>query len=84
MNMIVKRVKGKEYLISDMMGTSLSKVKFEKLKELNPELLGDYVFLPKSEICSSWWAKTTKKLTSTKIVHTYFDCDLWGKVTEIR
>ena len=81
-NMLVKRVTGKEYLIHGFMATTLSKGKFEKLKELNPELLGEYDFIPQRETDFSWWSKVERKLTPTKIKEAYFDIDYYGNVKE--
>ena len=81
-NMLAKRVPGKEYLIRDFMATTMSKAKFEKLKEINPKTLGEYSFIPHSETDFSWWSRCTKKLTPTKIIRAEFDIDYYGNVKE--
>lgn len=81
-NMLVKRVKGKEYLIYDFMATTLNKKDFEAIKKINLDTLGEYDFIPQAETDFSWWSKVTKKLTKTKIVTAYFDIDFYGKVSE--
>lgn len=81
-NMLVKRVKGKEYFIHDFMATTLSEKDFEAIKELNPDTLGEYDFIPQAETDFSWWSKVTKKLTKTKIKTAYFDIDFYGNVSE--
>ena len=83
-NMLVKRVEDKPYLIHGFMATTMSKTKFEALKAINPDTLGDYHFIPQADTDFSWWSKCFKKLTPTKIVDADFDIDYYGKVTEIR
>lgn len=82
-NMLVKRVKGKEYIIHDFMATTMNREKFEKLKAINPDTLGEYDFIAQEDTDFSWWDKVEKKLTPTKITRAYFDIDYYGKVTEI-
>lgn len=82
-NLVVKRVKGQEYLITDMIATKLSKAKFEKLKELNKNLLGEYVFIKYEDTDFSWWDKVTKYLTERRITKAYFDIDFYGNVTKL-
>lgn len=82
-NMLVKRVPDKPYIIYGFMATTMSKTKFEALKAINPQTLGDYDFIPQSETDFSWWSKVTKKLTPTKIKEAYFDIDYYGNVSEI-
>ena len=83
-NLLVKRVPGKEYLIYDFMATTMSEAKFNKVKAINPDTLGEYYFIPQSETDFSWWDKCFKKLTPTKIVQTEFSIDWYGKVSEIK
>lgn len=83
-NMLVKRVPDKPWIIYGFMATTMSKTKFEALKAINPETLGDYYFIPQSETDFSWWSKCFKKLTRTKIVQADFDIDWNGKVTEVK
>lgn len=83
MNIITKGVKGKEYIIRDIMATSLTAKEFEKTKDANQDKLGDYKFVPFNETDFSWWSKITKKLTKRKIVEAYFEIDFYGKVREI-
>ena len=81
-NMLVKRVKGKEYLIYDFMATTLNEKEFNTMKKINPDTLGEYNFIPQAETDFSWWSKVTKKLTKTKIKTAYFDIDFYGNVSE--
>ena len=55
-NILVKGVPGKEYIITDMIATRLSEEKFKKLQDINPELLGGYRFTPQKETDFSWWS----------------------------
>lgn len=80
--LLVKPLKDKPYIITDFMATRLSKKDFERLQELNPELLKDWRYTPRKETDFSWWSKVTKKLTKTKIVTAYFDIDFYGNVSE--
>jgi hypothetical protein len=81
-NVIAKPKEGQEYILTEMMATKLSQAKFEKLKNLNPELLGGFVFIPYSKTDFCWWGKITKCLTPTKIKRAYFDIDFCGNVTQ--
>jgi hypothetical protein len=86
-NIIAKSVKGKEYLISEMIATRLTDKQWQKIKELNPQLFGDsdsfvWRFIPQKETDFSWWPKISRKLTSTKIKGACFDCDYYGNITE--
>lgn len=81
-NILVKRDKEHTYLIKDFMATSLSKNKFEKLKEQNKAILGDFDFIPYNETDFMWWNKIEKYLTPTKIVKAYFNIDFYGNVTK--
>lgn len=65
MNLLVKRVAGAEYIIKDFMATSLSRNKFEALKEANQELLGDWTWCDDWDW--TWWDRVHKKLTATAI-----------------
>lgn len=82
MNIIAKGVKGREYIITDMMATRLTKSQFEKVQQLNPELLKDYRFIPQAETDFSWWSRISTKLTRTKIKPAWFTCDFNGNVEE--
>ena len=82
-NMLVKRVPEKPYIIYGFMATTLNEKRFNALKAVNPNTLGDYHFIPQSETDFSWWSKVTKKLTPTKIKEAYFDIDFYGNVSEI-
>lgn len=80
-NIVVKRKAGQEYIIYDMMATKLNKKQFEKLKELNQQLLGDYYFIDYKDTDFSWWHKITKYLTLSKITNNWaFDCDFYGNI----
>lgn len=81
-NILCKGVPGREYVVTDMIATRLSRAQFEKLQALNPELLGDYRFTPQAETDFSWWPRISRKLTPRKIVTAYFNCDFYGRVTE--
>jgi len=82
MNMLVKRVKGKEYFITDFMATRLSKKKFEALKEVNQDKLGEWEFVPFSETDFTWWDRCFKKLTPSAIRRAEFRITWDGKVEE--
>lgn len=87
-NIIAKSVKGKEYLICDMMATRLTREKWEAVKASNPEVFGDtdkytWRFIPQNETDFSWWYRISRKLTSQKIVTACFECDYHGKVREV-
>lgn len=82
MNIIAKGVPGKEYIITDMMATSLSRKAFESAQEQNPDLLSGYRYIPFNDTDFSWWSRITKKLTARKIVQAYFEIDFGGKVRE--
>lgn len=84
MNMLVKRVPGREYLITDMIATKLSGSTVERIKSLN-SWLSDYHFLKSDDIDFSWWDKCHKKLTQSRIYSGVdFDIDFRGNVTEIK
>lgn len=81
-NLLVKRHKDKPFLISDFIATKLNRQKFENLKAINPELLGEHDFIEYNETDFSWWSKVTKYLTGAKITRAYFDIDFHGNVTK--
>lgn len=82
-NLAVKRNKEKSFLIEDMIATKLSESMFNKLKDLNPEKLGDYSFMPYKDTDFSWWLRISKKLTPHKIYSgVRFDCDSYGNISE--
>ena len=83
-NLIVKRVKGREYLITDMIATKLTKGQFERLRSLNKDLLGDYEYCNYKDTDFSWWSRVHKYLTLKRITTAYFDIDYWGNVTKLR
>jgi hypothetical protein len=72
MNLLVKRLKGREFIITDMMATQLSKRKFEELQQINMSKLGDYEFMHASEVDWTWWDRVFKKLTERAIYRTSF------------
>ena len=72
MNLLVKRKAGAEYIITDMIATRLSKHKFEELRQINMSKLGDYEFMPASEVDWTWWDRVFKKLTERAIYRTSF------------
>ena len=81
MNLLVKRVKGKEYLIKDFMATSLSRKKFEDIRAINEAILGEWEWC--DDIDWTWWDRVHKKLTPSKIRSAYFRYDIaTGKVQE--
>ena len=82
-NLVVKRVEGREYLITDMMATKLTKMEFENLRLSNMDLLGDYVFCDYKDTDFSWWAKVHKYLTPCRIISADFDIDFYGNVTKL-
>lgn len=72
-NIVAKSPKGKEYMLGDMMATTLSRAKFERIKELNPQLFDGYHWIPFSKTQPHWWEqRVLKKLTATKIIQTSF------------
>lgn len=83
MNLLVKRKAGAEFIITDMIATRLSKRKFEELKAVNAEKLGEYEFMKASEVDWTWWDRVFKKLTPTAVYRTAFRYDTAsGKVQE--
>ena len=72
MNLLVKRLEGREFIITDMMATRLSKRKFEELKACNEDKLGAWEFMPASEVDWTWWDRVFKKLTPSAIYRTSF------------
>lgn len=82
-NLLVKRNKEKAYLINDFIATKLSEKEFEKTKELNPKLLGDYDFMPFSDTDFGFWNRVDKYLTKTKLTkNVAFEIDYYGNVTK--
>lgn len=75
---LIKKNKEKSYFIEDFMSTNMTEKKFKRLQELNPEILGDYEMVPKGEHDFSWWDRTWKHLTPTKIVACEWEVDPWG------
>ena len=84
MNLLVKRKEGAEFIITDMIATRLSKRKFEELKAVNAEKLGEYEFMKASDVDWTWWDnRVFKKLTTKAIYRTSFRYDTAsGKVQE--
>lgn len=82
MNMLVKRVRGAEYLIKDFMATRMGRGKFEMLQHLNPELLGEWEFCASKDVDFTWWDRCHKKLTPSAIKQADFRVDWSGKVQE--
>lgn len=86
MNVVAKCIKGREYIITEMIATTVSKKKWEEIKELNQSRFGDsdgytWRYIPAKETDFSWWYRITKKLTATKIKETAFDW-VGGKLVE--
>ena len=71
MNLLTKNKPGAEYIITDMMATRLSRKKFEQLKEINPDTLGEWNWCECPDF--SWWSRVTKKLTPSAIRSAYFE-----------
>lgn len=81
-NIIAKRVKGHEYIMTDLIATKLTRNQFEKIKQLNQKLFEDYYFIPYKETDFTWWAKITKYLTTCKLYHNQcFEIDYFGNIT---
>ncbi len=84
MNMLVKPVEGREYILTDFIATSFGKEKAERYIA-NNEVLKGYKFTPASEIDFSWWDKCFKKLTEKAIRRTEgYEIDWYGNVKEIK
>lgn len=87
-NIIAKCVKGKEYLMGEMIATRLTEKQWEELKSANLDKFGDteqytWRYIPQRETDFSWWDRITKKLTKTKLIGgCEFTCDYYGKITE--
>lgn len=86
-NIVAKCIKGKEFIITEMIGTRMTKAKWEQVKNANPKLFGDddsytWRYIPQKETSFEWWSRIEKKLTPTKIVRCGFDIDYTGNVTE--
>lgn len=87
-NILARQDKARPYIIGDFIATTLSKKTFELVKENNPDLFKDYVFIAYKDTDFSWWASVSKKLFATKSGYklkkgVYFDCDWYGNVREI-
>jgi hypothetical protein len=82
LNVIANCCPGHEYLMKDLIATRLTAADFERVKAANPERFKNYRFIPGKEVDFLWWHKIHKKLTKTKIVQAYFDCDYHGNITE--
>lgn len=81
-NLLTKGVKGREYIITDFIATSLGKKAFERVKMLNKDLLGDYTFVEYKNVDIGFWSHTTKYLTKTKLYkNCIFDIDFKGNIT---
>ena len=83
MNILAKRVQGKEYIITDFIATKLNEAQFNKIKDLNKDTLGGYSFVPFKDTDFTWWSRVNKKLTPKNITEAYFDIDFYGNVTEV-
>lgn len=80
-NLLLKRKKDFEYIITDFIATKLTKKQFEILQSVNQSLLGDFVFCDYNDTDFSWWAKTHKYLTRTKLkINVDFYCDFHGNI----
>lgn len=83
-NLLVKGVKGKEYLIEDFIATKLSEREFKEIQELNMDWFGDYRFVKYEDTDFSWWCRVNKKLTKTRYKkNCHFEIDFNGNVREI-
>lgn len=82
-NILAKPHPNANYILSDFIATKLTKSQFNKIKELNPNILGNHIFIPYNETDFTWWAKTTKYLTQHKLyTQAYFSIDYYGRVTK--
>lgn len=79
-NILTKKDKQKEYIITDMIATKLTEKKFLELKKLNSKILGEYDFVKFENTDFSWWGKISKYLTATKITRANFEIDFFGNV----
>ena len=83
MNIVALGVKGKEYIIKDMMATRLTKKQFEYMQQHTNGLFDDWRFIPYDETDFSWWSRITKKLTQRRVYSGMaFECDARGDITE--
>ena len=83
MNIVALGVKGKEYIIKDMMATRLTKKQFEYVQQHTGGLLDDWRFIPHNETDFSWWDRISKKLTQRRIYSGFsFECDAMGDIVE--
>ena len=84
MNMLVKPMEGREYVLTDFIATEFGKERAERYI-MNNEVLKGYKFVPKHEIDFSWWSKCFKKLTPKAIRRTEgYDIDWYGNVKEVK
>ena len=84
MNIIALGVKGKEYIIKDMMATRLTKKQFEYVQQHTDGRFDDWRFIPYNDTDFSWWSRIDKKLTQRKIYSGLaFECDIRGDITEL-
>lgn len=81
-NIVAKPHKECSYALTDMMATKLTERQFNKIKELNPDLLGDYIFIPYNDTDFSWWSRVTRYLTLHKIRRASFEVDYFGRITK--
>lgn len=81
-NVLTKNLQGKEYIITDMIATKLNKKQFEKIQQLNMDLLGAYRFVDYNETDFTWWDTIDKYLTSKKLSSARFVIDYYGNVTK--
>ena len=81
-NIVAKPHKDCDYIYVDMIATKLSEKQFNRVKELNPSLLGDYVFVPYSQTDFTWWSSIKKYLTQRRLSSAYFSIDYWGRITK--
>lgn len=84
MNMLVKPLEGREYILTDFIATKLSEKEFEELRPLNSFLFEGFIFIKSKNIDFTWWDKCHKYLTEHKLyVNQYFNCDFYGRVTRL-
>lgn len=81
-NIIAKTIPNKEYIITEMIATNLTKEKFLKIQKLNG-FLKDYKFINFKDTDFTWWQRITKFLTQSKLYkNCYFDIDFYGNITK--
>lgn len=84
MNIIALGVKGKEYLIRDMMATRLTEKEFEEVKQNTNGYFDEWRYIPHKDTDFSWWRVVNKKLTKRHIYRDMaFECDVHGNITEL-